>query len=59
MRFFLGLLRGSDDTPSTLSLNGNVNEDLKSPGTDKVFLEDFRVSFAVSDSNFFVMVVIS
>ena len=58
MRFFLGLLRGSEGTPSP-ELNGNVNGALKSLGTDKVFLEDFRVAFAVSNPIFFIGVVIS
>lgn len=50
VRFFLGLLQGSDGPPSAVTspkLNGDVNGDLKSLGTDKVFLEDFRVAFAV------------
>ncbi|KAG6841941.1 hypothetical protein C0991_005121 [Blastosporella zonata] len=46
VRFFLGLLRGSTgkqsrSTPSSPSVEGN-----KLPGTDKVFLDDFRVAFA-------------
>lgn len=50
IRFFLGLLHGSDDPPGTITsakLNGDPNRDLKSLGTDKVFLEDFRVAFVV------------
>ena len=50
MRFFLGLLHGSDDPSSSImspKINGEMNGDLKSLGTDKVFLEDFRVAFAV------------
>jgi trafficking protein particle complex subunit 8 len=51
VRFFLGLLHGSDHVPVSITspkANGEVNGDLKSLGTDKVFLEDFRVAFAVS-----------
>lgn len=47
VRFFLGLLNGSDDPPMSPRLIGEVDGDLKSLGTDKVFLEDFRVAFAV------------
>jgi hypothetical protein len=50
VRFFLGLFQGLDDqTSSTTSskVNGEVNRNLKSLGADKVFLEDFRVAFAV------------
>ena len=50
VRFFLGLLRGSDDPSASApspKANGEANGDLKSLGTDKVFLEDFRVAFAV------------
>lgn len=47
VRFFLGLLDGSDDPPMPPRLNDAVDGDLKSLGTDKVFLEDFRVAFAV------------
>lgn len=51
VRFFLGLLHGSDDPSSSTNFpkaNGEANGNLKSLGTDKVFLEDFRVAFAVS-----------
>lgn len=30
-------------------MNGNANGETKLPGNDKVFLEDFRVAFAVRD----------
>ncbi|RDB28485.1 Transport protein particle subunit trs85-1 [Hypsizygus marmoreus] len=51
VRFFLGLLRGSSGYPTPLSplpsaTSGTVNEAAKIPGTDKVFLDDFRVAFA-------------
>ncbi|KAJ6621602.1 ER-golgi trafficking TRAPP I complex 85 kDa subunit-domain-containing protein [Mycena sp. CBHHK59/15] len=44
VRFFLGLLGGSSSPPPRLIGNGNASSDL--PGTDKVFLDDFRVAFA-------------
>ncbi|KAJ7492750.1 ER-golgi trafficking TRAPP I complex 85 kDa subunit-domain-containing protein [Mycena latifolia] len=44
VRFFLGLLRGSSLPPPPLT-NGNATVD-NFPGTDKVFLDDFRVAFA-------------
>ncbi|KZP10535.1 hypothetical protein FIBSPDRAFT_1051266 [Athelia psychrophila] len=49
VRFFLGLLRGSDEALPVVTsprANGEFSESLKSLGTDKVFLEDFRVAFA-------------
>lgn len=52
VRFFLGLLRGSSGFLSPFvphhSSNGIVNEGTKLPGTDKIFLDDFRVAYAVS-----------
>lgn len=53
VRFFLGLLRGSDEALHIVTsprANGEFSESLKALGTDKVFLEDFRVAFAVSFS---------
>jgi trafficking protein particle complex subunit 8 len=49
VRFFLGLLRGSTvpSSPTPLFSNGHANEEDNMPGTDKVFLDDFRVAFAV------------
>ena len=51
VRFFLGLLRGSRKSPSRLYLPpltlGIINEVAKIPGADKVYLDDFRVAFAV------------
>ncbi|KAJ7038336.1 ER-golgi trafficking TRAPP I complex 85 kDa subunit-domain-containing protein [Mycena alexandri] len=44
VRFFLGLLRGSSLPPS-VTTNGTITGD-GFPGTDKVFLDDFRVAFA-------------
>ncbi|KAG6911541.1 hypothetical protein DXG01_011843 [Tephrocybe rancida] len=47
VRFFLGLLRGSSGNPSQPSLPLlQPGEGSKLPGTDKVFLDDFRVAFA-------------
>lgn len=59
VRFFLGLLRGSSlPNSSTALLNGNgngiVNGDANLPGTDKVYLDDFRVAFAVCVFSFLV-----
>lgn len=52
VRLFLGLLRGSSGYLYPLSplfqTDEAVNETAKLPGTDKVFLDDFRVAFAVS-----------
>jgi hypothetical protein len=50
VRFFLGLLRGStvsSPSPIPLPVNGNANGESNIPGTDKVFLDDFRVAFTV------------
>lgn len=51
VRFFLGLLRVSSlslSSPSTHPItNGHTNGVVISEGSDKVFLEDFRVSFSV------------
>jgi hypothetical protein len=50
VRFFLGLLRGSHESPSRLYpplMSGIINEAAKLPGADKVYLDDFRVAFAV------------
>ncbi|GLB36017.1 putative ER-Golgi trafficking TRAPP I complex 85 kDa subunit [Lyophyllum shimeji] len=50
VRYFLGLLRGSSGFPSPVVpipfSNGFVSEGTKFPGTDKVFLDDFRVAYA-------------
>lgn len=50
IRFFLGLLRGSHESPSRsyhLPLtSGTINEVANIPGADKVYLDDFRVAFA-------------
>lgn len=48
VKIFLGLLRGV--SPQSLSLTTKdpaVDGDNKVSGTDKVFLDDFRVAFAV------------
>ncbi|KAJ7706314.1 ER-golgi trafficking TRAPP I complex 85 kDa subunit-domain-containing protein [Mycena rosella] len=45
VRFFLSLLRGSSLPPSPAT-NGNAQNAESIPGTDKVFLDDFRVAFA-------------
>ncbi|KAG6818052.1 hypothetical protein H0H87_009207 [Tephrocybe sp. NHM501043] len=43
VRFFLGLLRGTQSSPLS---SPTPSEGNKFPGTDKVFLDDFRVAFA-------------
>ncbi|KAJ7169750.1 ER-golgi trafficking TRAPP I complex 85 kDa subunit-domain-containing protein [Mycena filopes] len=45
VRFFLGLLRGSS-LPSSITANATAITGDGFPGTDKVFLDDFRVAFA-------------
>ncbi|KAJ6574977.1 ER-golgi trafficking TRAPP I complex 85 kDa subunit-domain-containing protein [Mycena capillaripes] len=45
VRLFLGLLRGST-LPPPPTANGNATGDVGFAGTDKVFLDDFRVAFA-------------
>lgn len=51
VQFFLKLLRGSSepvDRAAMLGLtNGNIADGSKAMGSDKVFLEDFRVALQV------------
>ena len=51
VRLFLDLLRGSHESHSRLfllpSMTDMVDEAAKIPGADKVYLDDFRVAFAV------------
>lgn len=48
VRYFLGLLRGSSLPLRSSTTNGIVTgDDANFSGTDKVFLDDFRVAFAV------------
>lgn len=55
VRLFMGLLRGSSQSYSPIlplpPHSGAINGATKIPGTDKVFLDDFRVAFAVSYSS--------
>ncbi|KAF9462100.1 ER-golgi trafficking TRAPP I complex 85 kDa subunit-domain-containing protein [Collybia nuda] len=50
VQLFMGLLRGSSQTSSSIfpsSLHGGAsNNASKIPGTDKVYLDDFRVAFS-------------
>ncbi|KAJ7900204.1 ER-golgi trafficking TRAPP I complex 85 kDa subunit-domain-containing protein [Mycena olivaceomarginata] len=48
VRYFLGLLRGSSLPLRLSTTNGSATgDDANFAGTDKVFLDDFRVAFAV------------
>jgi hypothetical protein len=47
VRLFLGLLRGSSLPPPPTTNSNATAEDVNFSATDKVFLDDFRVAFAV------------
>lgn len=54
VRFFLGLLRrppGSLSSRAPPSANGAVTEGGKITSDDKMFLDDFRVAFAVGQTS--------